>query len=216
MQRAYSNDSGLQKNSAALTKSNSEDPTSSRHRRHKSVHDASPLNTVDPSGKHFGPPLSQKKSVEDLTGLEQIPIKYVPADQLLHHSLNSHGPDSDPFFCSGSSGPIVGVKFHQTNGTIPRAAPGPEKRNSRRRSDFTDLTSNGKLNGFAVGAAGSTPGKPEMLLRKRRDRAHKVSCHHVFSDSDYLSAQINGSCTGSAQTSHHHPSRADNCKEVIV
>jgi len=200
----------------------------SRHRRNKSLQDANPSQAEPPSGKHFGAPLSLKKSVEDLTAEAPLQNGFVGPKLDIAKALlvGNNGPsqvESAPATpCTTSNlekGPIVGVSWHKNNGlgpdfTVPRRSRTDSNRDNRRRSDITGMCTPEPIkNGYKSGSPGHTPGKPELLYRNRKN--FRPLSYHVFPEVESQSKPLNGSCK-TVPTSLHSPLFTKNYKEVIV
>ena len=225
MLATHSNNSAVEKDGGKRPRHKK---SSSGHRRHKSLLDATPSETDLPSGKHFGAPLTLKKSVEDLTATSSsqnnstLKLDINRALKVSNHRPHEIGsaPSSLNQIPPFDKGPIVAVSWNRFNGTdttVPRRSrtnTDEQNRISRRRSDMTGMSTPDQIsNGFVPSSAGHTPGKPHFIFQNRKNRS-RVS-YQVYSEVDIRSNPVNGFCK-SVPTNIHSPLYIEDFAEVIV
>lgn len=211
------------------------------HRRHKSAHEVELHRKKEKSSeKHFGEPLSQKQSYEDLTNLPalgrsekrgDIPsvLTSHPSDQFQYHK-KLEPTDSNASASSRSvvypvaDNPIIAVHLHKpgSSSSTTRRKANKSKRESDRknRSDSSGYSSKtpNTPNGYAVGAAGFTPIKPAPFLLDRRLTSSSESSYsgksYILSDLDLSSdSQMRAYCKIGSEK---YPAFVESYKEVIV
>ena len=201
-----------------------------------SAHDADFAQKERLSTKHFGEPLSQKQSFEDLTSLAPLDRSEKSGD--IPGVLTAYPFDHfqyqkklDPVACPVPSAshlcnPVTAarsdksvnsapVSHSKTNGTKHHKA----KQIVYQSSDATGFTSTTRRtsNGYAVGAAGFTPQKPALFMGDCHLTSGSDSsprCSHVVTDINMSKSCNRSYCKLGSE--NHTPVFVESHHEVIV